>query len=821
MACPISKNTSTSNPRVWDNTNTASVLDNGVWWNGTIPVNDWNEEGALQFNQPGCGDSGSDGTGSIILCDEDPVGNICANGFDDDKDGFVDAADSDNDGDQDCLSDDDDGDGVIDEDPAGWDTDGDGMSDGWEAANGLNATSPSGDDGPNGDPDNDGLINLMEFVNPTWTTMCGSSPCFRNGPDGIVTETTSPCDPVQGIGPGACATYTAEVDGITSTSPQRADTDGDGLNDSYEALTLLTDPTAADTDNDGISDGVEVNGAYGNPAQASDPRNNNTDGDAFDDGDEDSNFNGLVDPGETDPTRREDAGDADNDGIQNWEENLTCTLWDVADTDFGGINDGEERNVSHGTDPCDSLVNFETTFVQYTSTTNRVEVGNGSGFNPGGGVGWYNVSGSWQSFAYATIVNNVLQGVSNGPTGTATDVANRNGSFCHTDAVASGTIGTTQQYCDDDYEDSDADGLADWQELLGTFGWFSNPSIADSDGDGVNDFDEVADNTDPNEPCTNLLDDDGDGLNNYFENTTGCDLIYIGITNGSQDVWLTTYNSYDTDQGGVDDRTEYFDGTNPENDPTDDIQPDDFDGDGIPDAIENQTGTDWTNPDTDGGGMLDGQECPELYWFVNCAGAPFDPFDPTDDILNNDVVFYANNTSGVVDLNLEHRWRTITNDFYTGSTYAHLDSVHPSSNLTVPVTNLTHLAPASFANSTVEWDFKFSQPLSSGPVPAPAYYSNVSFYFETFSSLLRSNDTHIINLDSGSIEQIVYEQPEYYFDWATLAATTVPGQNLPYELITPSEFTDTTDPSSYLFNVTNAIISESGATDCIFERTCA
>ena len=124
--------------------------------------------------------------------------------------------------------------------------------------------------------------------------------------------------------------------------------------------------------------------------------------------------------------------------------------------------------------------------------------------------------------------------------------------------------------------------------------------------------------------------------------------------------------------------------------------------------------------------MLDGQECPELYWFVNCAGAPYNPFDPTDDVLNNDVVFYANNTSGVVDLNLEHRWRTITNDFYTGSTYAHIDSVHPSRNLTVPVTNLTHLAPTSFANSTVEWDFKFTQPLTAGPIPAPSYYSNVS-----------------------------------------------------------------------------------------------
>ena len=76
------------------------------------------------------------------LCDEDPVGNVCANGFDDDKDGQVDGSDSDNDGDADCSSDDDDGDGIADEDPNGWDTDGDGMPDGWEAANGLNATSP-------------------------------------------------------------------------------------------------------------------------------------------------------------------------------------------------------------------------------------------------------------------------------------------------------------------------------------------------------------------------------------------------------------------------------------------------------------------------------------------------------------------------------------------------------------------------------------------------------------------------------------------------------------------------------------------------------
>ena len=337
------------------------------------------------------------------------MGNICANGFDDDQDGRVDSADPDGDGDADCSSDDDDGDGIADEDVSGWDTDGDGMPDGWEAANGLNATSPSNADGPNGDPDGDGLNNLLEYINPTWDTMCGSSPCFRNGPEGTPTETTTPCDPLQG-----CLTFTAEVDGITSTNPQRSDSDNDGLNDSYEALVLLTDPTAADTDNDGIIDGVEVNGQYGNPAQATDPRNNNTDGDEFDDGEEDNNSNGQIYPGETDPTRKEDSGDEDEDGIENWEENMSCTLWDVADSDYGGVNDGQELNATHGTDPCDSFVNFETQIISTTGTT-IIDVDNGSGFNPNGGIGWFNVSGNLVSFTYSSVFGQSLVGVSSLP----------------------------------------------------------------------------------------------------------------------------------------------------------------------------------------------------------------------------------------------------------------------------------------------------------------------------------------------------------------------------------------------------------------------
>ena len=801
-------------PSGWDSSTTPSVLDNGVWWNGTVPTNGWNEEGALVYNQPACGGSGSDGTGNTILCDEDPVGNICTNGFDDDKDGLVDSADPDNDGDADCSSDDDDGDGIADEDVAGWDTDGDGMPDGWEVSYGLNATSPSNNDGANGDPDGDGLNNLNEYVNPSWTTLCNGLPCWNPGPNGQVTETTSPCDPVSGIGPGGCASLTAEVDGITSTNPTRADTDGDGLNDSYEALTLLTDPTASDTDGDGISDGVEVNSAYGEPAQSTDPRDNNTDDDAFDDGDEDTNGNGVLDAGETDPTRREDAGDFDNDGIQNWEENLSCTAWDIADTDFGGVNDGDERNVSHGTDPCDSLTDFTTTISSWNSLSSQLTVADGSGFNPSGGVGWFNSSGTWVSFGYIAVVNNVLQSVNPGPANGVTEVANRNGSFCHTSATNDGTIGTTRSYCDDDYTDGDGDGLADWEELLGTYGWFSNPTLVDTDADGVPDFQEaVLDNTDPNDPCLNLLDSDGDGLNNYFENSTGCTLDSIGITNGSSDVWVTGWDQVDTDNGGVGDRNEYFDGTNPENDPSDDLLPDDFDGDGIPDAVENASSTDWRNPDTDGGGMMDGAECPQQFWFFNCVGAPFNPLDPSDDQINNDIIFWANNTTGTVDIEQPHYWRLTTSDFYTGSTYAHLNSVHPAAEVITPITNLTNLADLSFANDTVTWNIVYNYPIASGNVPQPYWLSNISYWTDAGAMLLRSNDTHTLSIDSGSLEILLTQQPEYYFDWATLASTTIGHTNSTYATILPDSFSNSSLAESQVRNISNGVITDAGALD--------
>ena len=105
------------------------------------------------------------------------------------------------------------------------------------------------------------------------------------------------------------------------------------------------------------------------------------------------------------------------------------------------------------------------------------------------------------------------------------------------------------------------------------YGYFSNSNLEDTDFDGVDDWTEVwLDGTDPGEPCSNRLDTDSDGLNDYFENSTGCDLTFgsASLTNGSFDGWVTLWNVSDSDLGGVGDLQEYLDGTNPQNNPSDD-----------------------------------------------------------------------------------------------------------------------------------------------------------------------------------------------------------------------------------------------------------
>ncbi|NKB24956.1 MAG: DUF1565 domain-containing protein [Kiritimatiellae bacterium] len=88
------------------------------------------------------------------------------------------------------------------------DIDGDGLPDWWEIENNLDHTIPTGDDGPSGDPDGDGLTNQQEYM--------------------------------------------------LGLSGNQFDTDNDGLGDGEEGDIYFTDPLNPDTDGDRMFDGWEV-----------------------------------------------------------------------------------------------------------------------------------------------------------------------------------------------------------------------------------------------------------------------------------------------------------------------------------------------------------------------------------------------------------------------------------------------------------------------------------------------------------------------------------------------------------------------------------
>jgi hypothetical protein len=121
------------------------------------------------------------------------------------------------------------------------------------------------------------------------------------------------------------------LEAILGTDPLDRDSDDDGLSDGQEDFNGNgvvdmgeTDPLDADSDGDGVQDGTELgltvgiddpDGAGGpllgtdggifvpdaDPFSVTDPLNHDTDGDGFTDGAEDTNGNGAVDPGESDP----------------------------------------------------------------------------------------------------------------------------------------------------------------------------------------------------------------------------------------------------------------------------------------------------------------------------------------------------------------------------------------------------------------------------------------------------------------------------------------------------------------------------------------
>ena len=168
-----------------------------------------------------------------------------------------------------------------------FDQDLDGLPSQWEIDNGLdpddNGENPNnngvpGDpiNGPNGDPDMDGLNNLGELNRV-------SDPQDSDTDDdtlsdkvetktGIFVDTNDTgSDPALSDTDGDMIDDNDEIAANPHvTDPNKADTDGDGISDfdELQADPYVTDPTQTDTDNDGFHDGLELSGG-GDPTDPS------------------------------------------------------------------------------------------------------------------------------------------------------------------------------------------------------------------------------------------------------------------------------------------------------------------------------------------------------------------------------------------------------------------------------------------------------------------------------------------------------------------------------------------------------------------------
>ncbi|MDF3067133.1 MAG: putative cell surface protein [Polyangiaceae bacterium] len=318
----------------------------------------------------------------------------CTNCTDTDGDGIPDTTEDTIGTDKNDADSDDDGVKDGDEPDATKDTDNDGL---------INALDP--------DSDNDGLFDGTELGLPCdGAGTAPNSPSCKADADSGATKT----DPLDadtddgGVKDGAedvnhdGAKDPGETDptaGQGADDGDLSDDDGDGLSNGEEEI-LKSDPKDADSDDDGVKDGDEPNYADdtdrdgtlnvsdpdsdndglkdgtelglgcedaatdkskgfcvadADPTTVTSPIDADTDDGGVTDGNEDSNLDGKQDQGETDPTAGQGADDgslddADGDGLSDATEETVGTDPNDADTDDDGVKDGDEPNFADDTD---------------------------------------------------------------------------------------------------------------------------------------------------------------------------------------------------------------------------------------------------------------------------------------------------------------------------------------------------------------------------------------------------------------------------------------------------------------------------------------
>ena len=140
---------------------------NGRNWFGIIPTHEYNIVDLISTN-PSAWVWQTNKTGSELINNGITVG-LTGNPYDGAQAQYLKLVDRTE------TAADNDGDGITDfSDP---DDDNDGLPDSWETAHGLDPFSGAGDDGPEGDPDHDGMDNRAEFA--AWTDPTNAASCLR------------------------------------------------------------------------------------------------------------------------------------------------------------------------------------------------------------------------------------------------------------------------------------------------------------------------------------------------------------------------------------------------------------------------------------------------------------------------------------------------------------------------------------------------------------------------------------------------------------------------------------------------------------------
>jgi uncharacterized repeat protein (TIGR01451 family)/MYXO-CTERM domain-containing protein len=428
--------------------------------------------------------------------------------------------------------------------------------------------------------------------------------------------TAPQCTPATGVCscPGAAGSCVdTDNDGITDvdegklgTDPSDADSDDDGVQDGKEPdFDKDTDNDGAinaldpDSDNDGLYDGTELglqctgtgtNASRGhcrpdadNGATKTDPLLADTDGGGARDGSEDVNLNGAIDSGETDPTSGHGSDDAtvidtDQDHLSDGLEKTLGSNAEDADSDDDGVPDGEEANPSEDVD-LDGLVDVIDVDSDNDAIFDGTEVGkacNGAGTDAA--KGHCIPDGDTGT----TVTSMILADTDRGGARDGSEDANRNGVKDTGEQDPTATHGAD----DGTIVDTDKDGLSDATETsLG-----SDPNDADTDDDGITDGSEANPSDDGDADGKIDVkdeDSDGDGILDGTERGQGCGNPATSAAANhcvadADPQTTTSMVNPDTDRGGVKDGDEDANQNgridNGETDPND--AADDFPGDG-------------------------------------------------------------------------------------------------------------------------------------------------------------------------------------------------------------------------------------------------